>query len=114
LVGAVVTEIIGSYAMATRGMRTMYGDEGSCNAASATAGKNREIADLIKSSLAEPDLAKRFEMHARVVRMAMDMHMVVVIGGIPPFGAVGPRLDFDPPAVAPWTILQLAEYFKHK
>ncbi|MFC2048167.1 ABC transporter substrate-binding protein [Chloroflexota bacterium] len=114
LVGVAVTEVASWKPMPTRSFRTIFGDEGSCNAASASAGKNRELADLIKSSLAEPDTAKRFEMHARATRMGFDMHIVTVIGAMPGFAAFGPRLDLESPPADFQSILQFAEYFKHK
>jgi hypothetical protein len=61
-----------------------------------------ELESLIDAGLSEPNLAKRLEINAKALQMAMDTQLFAVIGMVPKMAVLGPRVDIDLPVGVQW------------
>lgn len=99
--------------IAVRGLTSRFWSQGSYDLISGNIGQNPELESLVAAAFAEPNEAKRREMVARGLRMAMDTRVVAVIGTVPIVAALGPDVDIALPPGA-HSIAEHADIAKHR
>ncbi len=113
LVGQVGVNAPSGSLPAGRGLSNLYNIGGASHLLAGVGGGSAipELDALVSATMAEPNAAKRKEMHERAIRMAMDTWTAYTFGMAPGIAALGPRVDLEIPATGE-SVAAFAEYAK--